>query len=63
MLIARTHPAGPLQGITPLNQIVTDYAVVGFQVAAVNIERKAVEALPIVFTKSNGRTSLREAWK
>ena len=61
MLIARTHPTGLLQGIAPLDQIVTDCAVVGFQAAAANIERKAVEALPIVFTKSDGRTSLREA--
>ena len=54
VLIVRTYPTGLLQGIAALDQIVTDCAVVGFQAAAVNIERKSVEALAIVWTKSGG---------
>ena len=48
VLILRAQPTGFLQGTPVLHQIVTDRSLVGVHAAAVVIDRKAIEALPII---------------
>ena len=54
VLILRARPTGFLQGTPVLHQIVTDRSLVGVHAAAVVIDRKAIEALPILRARTRG---------